>query len=154
MEIKKEYIEKTKGYLKDLRKKINRKSILIQEIKILKSRQKINGGIDFRELDIKSAPGTKDISDLIITCDAQITLREAQIDSIDHDLRMYEIYSRELDVVEKQILDLRYLENKKRQSFEKISVEVKYSRSSVAVKHDNAIEKLAFYLYGDEAIVI
>ncbi|CEP39630.1 Uncharacterised protein [[Clostridium] sordellii] len=154
MNIRKDYIEKTKDYLKDLRKKINRKAILNEEIKILKSRQKINGGIDFRELDIKSAPSTKDISDLIITCDAQITLREAQIDNIEHDIRMYELYSRDLDVIEKKVLDLRYLESKKRKSFAKIAIDVKYSRSSVAKTHDRAIEKLAFYLYGDEAIYL
>ena len=88
MNIKKDYIEKTKEYLEDLRKKINRKQMLNDEIKILKSRQSLNGGIDLSELDIKSSPGTRDISDLIITCDTKITSTEAQIDRIEHDLRM------------------------------------------------------------------
>lgn len=154
MNIKKDYIEKTKEYLKYLRRKINRKDMLNDEIKILKSRQTTDGGINFSELDIKSSARTKDISDLIITCDAQITLREAQIDRIEHDIRMYELYSRDLEELEKRIIDLRYLKNKKRKSFTKISIEVKYSRSSVAKIHDKAIEKLAFYLFGDEALYL
>ncbi|CEN21249.1 hypothetical protein [Paraclostridium sordellii] len=152
MEIRKEYIEKTKEYLKNLRKKINRKKMLNDEIKILKKRQSLNGGIDLSELDIKSSPGTKDISDLIITCDTKITSKEAQIDRIEHDLRMYELYTRELEVIGKDIINLRYLESKKQKSFEKIAKEVKYSKSSVANKHDEAIETLAFYIFGDEAV--
>ena len=62
MNIKEEYIDKTKEYLSDLRKKIDKKEILkdkkemlIDELKILKSRQKLNGGISFEhELGIKS----------------------------------------------------------------------------------------------------
>lgn len=138
--------------MEDLRKKINRKNMLKDEIKILKSRQRTNGGIDFSELDIKSSPGTKDISDLIITCDTQITLREAQIDNIEHDIRMYELYSRDLKSTESKILNLRYLESKKKKSFATIGEKVKYSRSSVANIHDEAIEKLAFYIYGEVAV--
>lgn len=152
MNIKKDYIEKTKEYLKDLRKKINKKNMLNDEIKLLKERQSLNGGIDFSELDIKSKPGTKDISDLIITCDTKITSKEAQIDRINHDLRMYELYSRDLESIAKNIIDLRYLENKKLKSFAKIAKEVKYSKSSVANKHDEAIETLAYYIYGETAI--
>ena len=107
MNIKKDYIEKTKEYLEDLRKKINRKQMLNDEIKILKKRQS---------------------------------------------LRMYELYSRELESIGKDIINLRYLESKKQKSFAKIAKEVKYSRSSVANKHDEAIETLAFYIFGDEAV--
>lgn len=152
MNIKKDYIEKTKEYLVDLRKKINRKNMLNDEIKILKKRQSLNGGIDLSELDIKSSIGTRDISDLIITCDTKITSKEAQIDKINHDLRMYELYSRDLENIGKDIINLRYLESKKQKSFTKIAKEVKYSRSSVANKHDEAIETLAFYIYGEDAV--
>lgn len=152
MNIKKDYIEKTKEYLVDLRKKINRKNMLNDEINILKKRQSLNGGIDLSELDIKSSIGTRDISDLIITCDTKITSKEAQIDKINHDLRMYELYSRDLENIGKDIINLRYLESKKQKSFTKIAKEVKYSRSSVANKHDEAIETLAFYIYGEDAV--
>ncbi|WGX77556.1 hypothetical protein QJS64_20305 (plasmid) [Paraclostridium bifermentans] len=152
MNIKKDFTEKTKEYLKDLRKKINRKNMLNDEIKLLKERQSLNGGINFNELDIKSRPGTKDISDMIISYDTQITSKEVQIDKIDHDIRMYELYSRELDSIEKKILSLRYLENKKKKSFISIAEKVKYSKSSVANMHDEAIEKLAFYIYGEDSI--
>lgn len=152
MNIKKDFTEKTKEYLEDLRKKINRKNMLNDEIKLLKERQSLNGGINFSELDIKSRPGTKDISDMIISYDTQITSKEVQIDKIDHDIRMYELYSRELDSIEKKILNLRYLENKKKKSFISIAEKVKYSKSSVANMHDEAIEKLAFYIYGEDSI--
>lgn len=152
MNIKKDFTEKTKEYLEDLRKKINRKNMLNDEIKLLKERQSLNGGINFSELDIRSQPGTKDISDMIISYDTQITSKEVQIDRIDHDIRMYELYSRELDSIEKKILSLRYLENKKKKSFTSIAEKVKYSKSSVANIHDNAIGKLAFYIYGEDSI--
>lgn len=126
--------------------------MLNDEIKLLKERQSLNGGINFNELDIKSRPGTKDISDMIISYDTQITSKEVQIDKIDHDIRMYELYSRELDSIEKKILSLRYLENKKKKSFISIAEKVKYSKSSVANMHDEAIEKLAFYIYGEDSI--
>ena len=108
MNVKKDYIEKTKEYLIDLRKKINRKNMLKEEIKILKERQRLNGGIDLSELDIKSSPGTRDISDLIITCDTKITMKEAQIDKINHDLNMFDLKSRELNDTYKKILKMRY----------------------------------------------
>ncbi|WP_270670475.1 hypothetical protein [Paraclostridium bifermentans] len=152
MNIKKDFTEKTKEYLADLRKKINRKNMLNDEIKLLKERQSLNGGINFSELDIRSQPVTKDISDMIISYDTQITSKEVQIDRIDHDIRMYELYSRELDSIEKKILNLRYLENKKKKSFTSIAEKVKYSKSSVANIHDNAIVKLAFYIYGEDSI--
>lgn len=152
MNIKKDFAEKTKEYLEDLRKKINRKNMISDEIKLLKERQSLNGGINFSELGIRSQPGTKDISDMIISYDTQITSKEVQIDRIDHDIRMYELYSRELDSIEKKILNLRYLENKKKKSFASISEKVKYSKSSVANIHDSAIDKLAFYIYGEDSI--
>ena len=39
MNIKEEYIEKTKTYLKDLRKKIDKRAMLQDEIQLLKSTQ-------------------------------------------------------------------------------------------------------------------
>ena len=152
MNIKKDYIEKTKEYLIDLRKKINRKNMLKEEIKILKERQSLNNGIDLSQLGIKSSSSTKDISDLIVTCDTKITIKETEIDKIDHDLRMYELYSRELEEETKKIIDLRYLENKKLKAFTKIAKEVKFGKSTVATKHDEGIEMLAFYIFGDIAV--
>ena len=70
-------------------------------------------------------------------------------------MRMYEIYSRELTDTEKNIINLRYLKNKrKNRSFEYIAEKLKYSKSQVARIHDEAIEKLAFYIYGEEATYV
>ena len=56
MNIKDEYIDKTKIYLKDLRKKIDKKAMLEDEIQLLKSTQGINLSINFEnELGIKSS---------------------------------------------------------------------------------------------------
>ena len=48
MNIKDEYIDKTKIYLKDLRKKIDKKAMLEDEIQLLKSTQGINLSITLR----------------------------------------------------------------------------------------------------------
>ena len=45
MNIKEEYIDKTKIYLKDLRKKLDKKNMLEDEIQLLKSTQGINFSI-------------------------------------------------------------------------------------------------------------
>ena len=149
MNIKKEYIEKTKEYLKDLRKKINRKNMLNDEIKLLKERQSLNSGIDFSELDIKSKPGTKDISDMIISFDTQIIIKKVEIDKIDHDLRMFELKSRELNSVYIDIIKKRYLEYNKNISFDEIAKNIGYSPISTRRKHDKAIGLLAYYIYGE-----
>lgn len=151
MNIKKDFTEKTKEYLKDLRKKINRKNMLNDEIKYLKERQSLNGGIDFSELDIKSQPGTKDISDMLISFDTQIIIKESEIDKIDSDLRMFEIKSRELNSTYKNIINLRYLRSNKKISFDKIAKEIGYSSISTRRKHDDAIDLLAYYIYGEDA---
>lgn len=151
MNIKKDFIKKTKEYLEDLRKKINRKNMLNDEIKLLKERESLNGGINFNELYIKSRPGTKDISDMIISYDTQITLRESEIDKIDSDLRMFELKSRELNALYKTIINLRYLNSNKKITFDKIAKDIGYSSISIRRKHDDAIDLLAYYIYGEDA---
>lgn len=153
LNIKKDYIEKTKEYLKNLRVKLTKKDMLKDEIEILKERQSLNDGIEYG-CSIQNS-SYKSIADLIESYDTQITHREAQIDKIDFSMRMYEIYSRELTDTEKNIINLRYLKNKrKNRSFEYIAEKLKYSKSQVARIHDEAIEKLAFYIYGEEATYV
>lgn len=151
LNIKKSYINKTKEYLEDLRMKITKSEILEDEIEILDKKQSLNDEISFNQIGFKSRPSYKGIDDLIVTIETQISSKEAQIERINHDLRMYELYSRELTETEKEILKLRYFNNTKKNSFERISTILKYSRSQVAKIHDEGIEKLAFYVFGSEA---
>lgn len=125
--------------------------MLNDEIKILKKRQSLNGGIDLSELSIRGQPGTKDISDMIISYDTQITIKEVEIDKIDEDLSMFELKSRELNNIYKTIIKMRYLESNSKISFDKISREIGYSSISTRRKHDDAIDLLAYYVYGEEA---
>ncbi len=169
MNIKEEYIDKTKEYLSDLRKKIDKKEILkdkkemlIDELKILKSRQKLNGGISFEhELGIKSSTGAKGIDDLIVTLDSQICCVEAQIENIDsqikrieRDIKMYELYTRVLESTETEIIKIRYLARKSNSSFRDISKKIRYSKSHVVRMHDNAIKELAYYIFGEIATYV
>lgn len=151
MNIKKDYIEKTKNYLLDLRMKLTKKEMLEEEIKILKKRQTLNGGIDFSELGFKAKKSNTCIDDLIITTDTKITNKEAQIDRINHDIRMFELYSRGLEKEEKRILELRYLKTNKKKSFSRIATDINYSKSTVADVHDKAVEKLSYYIFGEHA---
>ena len=91
MNIKEEYIEKTKTYLKDLRKKIDKRAMLQDEIQLLKSTQGINLSINFEyELGIKSSKGNyKGIDDLIVTTDSKICCLQAQVERINHHERMF-----------------------------------------------------------------
>lgn len=125
--------------------------MLNDEIKLLKERQSLNGGIDFSELGIKSKPGTKDISDMIISFDTQIIIKEAEIDKIDNDLRIFELKSRELNSIYINIIKKRYLEYNKNISFDKMAKYICYSPISIRRKHNEAIDLLAYYIYGDEA---
>lgn len=151
MNIRDEYIVKTKDYLHDLRKKIDRKTILEDEIKILKSRQKLSGGMDFEhELGVKKNGGYKGIDDLIITTDSQICCLEAQKERIEHYIMMHDLYTRQLSEVEKEIIKIRYLE-KSDNSFRNISKKIRYSKSYVARMHDDAIKELAYYIFGENA---
>lgn len=180
MNIKEEYVDKTKEYLNDLRKKIDKKEMLSDkkemlkeetktlknELKILKSRQKINNGISFEhELGIKSSAGAKGIDDLIVTLDAQICCLEARIENtydqiekiereiekIEREIKMYNLYIRALKGTEKEIIKLRYFEREGDSSFRNISKKIKYSKSYVARMHDNAIKELAYYIFGEKA---
>lgn len=151
LNIKKSYINKTKEYLEDLRMKTIKKEILEEEIEILTKKQSLNEEINFNEIGFKSSRSYKGIDDLIVTVETQITSKQAQIEKINHDLRMYNLYSRELTQIEKEILNLRYLSSPKKTSFERISTILKYSKSQVARMHDDTIEKLAFYTFGVEA---
>ena len=153
MNIKKEYIEKTKEYLEDLRKRITRKENLQIEIEMLMERQRIEGGISFGD-GIKSKGSYRGIEDLIITYDAQITNKKSESERIDHHLRMYEVYSRSLSNFDKNVLNLRYLESDKKISFVNIAKKLSYSKSAIANIHDDAIETLAFYVYGEDATYI
>lgn len=182
MNIKDEYIDKTKDYISDLRKKIDKKAMLkdeikilkydIQtlknEIKILKLRQKVNNGINFEnELGIRSNAGVKGIDDLIITTEAQICCKEAlienketkienkgnEIERIKQDIRMFELYTRELNDIEKEIIKARYF-NKSKNSFRDISKKVNYAKSYVARIHDSAIKELAYFIFGEDAIYL
>lgn len=180
MNIKEEYIDKTKDYLCDLRKKIDKKEMLKDkkemlkediktikdELKILKSRQKINDGISFEhELGIKSNAGAKGIDDLIVTLDSQICCLQAQIENIagqienidrdtekiDREIKMYDLYTRVLKATEKEIIKIRYLANKSNSSFRDIAKKIRYSKSHVVRIHDNAIKELAYYIFGEIA---
>ncbi|MCR8744351.1 hypothetical protein [Romboutsia lituseburensis] len=153
MNIKKDYIEKTKKYLEDLRMKLTRKENLQIEIEMLKERQRIEGGMDFNDI-LRTGTSYRGIEDLIITYDSQITCKQAESERIDHYLRMYELYSRSLSSFDKKILKLRYLESEKKISFVNIAKKLSYSKSAIANIHDEAIEKLAFYIYGDAATYI
>ncbi len=105
MNIKDEYIDKTKIYLKDLRKKLDKKAMLEEEIQLLKSTQGINLSINFEnELGIKSKSSYKGIDDLIVTTDSKICCLQAQVERINHYVRMFELYSRELKEIEKKKL--------------------------------------------------
>lgn len=180
MNIKEEYINKTKEYLGNLRKKIDKKEILKDkkeilkeeirtlkdELKILKSRQKINDGISFEnELGIKSNVGAKGIDDLIVTLDTQICCLEAQIENIygqikkieidtekiDREIKMYDLYIKGLKGTEKEIIKIRYLAKKGNSSFRDISKKIRYSKSHVVRIHDNAIKELTYYIFGEMA---
>ena len=153
MNIKKDYIEKTKKYLIDLRKKITRKENLQVEIDMLKERQRIEGGMDYTD-GLRSGVSYRGIDDLIITYDAKITCKQAESERIDHSLRMYELYSRSLSNFDKKILNIRYLENDKQISFVNIAKKLSYSKSAIAKIHDEAIENLAYYIFGEEATYI
>ena len=153
MNIKEEYIDKTKIYLKDLRKKLDKKNMLEDEIQLLKSTQGINFSISFEnELGIKSKNGYKGIDDLIVTTDSKICCLQAQVERINHYIRMFELYSRELKEIEKNIIEIRYLTKTKNNSFRDIAKKVNYTKSYVARIHDNAICDLAYYIFGEDAI--
>ena len=154
MNIKEEYIQKTKEYLGDLRKKIDKKYMLEDEINLLKATQGINFSINFEnELGIKSSKSSyKGIDDLIVTTDSKICCLQAQVERINHYERMFELYSRELKEIEKKIIYIRYLTKTKGNSFREISKKVNYTKSYVARMHDNAIRDLAYYIFGEEAI--
>ena len=154
MNIKEEDIQKTKEYLGDLRKKLDKKYMLEDEINLLKATQGINFSINFEnELGIKSSKSSyKGIDDLIITTDSKICCLQAQIERINHHTRMFELYSRELKEIEKKIIDIRYLSKTKHNSFRDIAKKVNYTKSYVARMHDNAICDLAYYIFGEEAL--
>ncbi|WP_373599439.1 hypothetical protein [Paraclostridium bifermentans] len=132
--------------------KKDRRDTLEKEIKLLKNRQKVENDLDLRELQIKSSPGTWDIGDLIVTCDTKILMKEVEINKIDDDIEIYNLYLNNLEDIETKIIDLRYFSKKKRRTFIAIAENIKFSKSTVKDKHDEAIEKLAFYKYGEKAM--
>lgn len=155
MNIKDEYIEKTKIYLSDLRKKIDKKSMLEDEIQLLKSTEDVNFSISFiNELGLKSKGSYKGIDDLIVTMDSKICCLQAQVERINQYIRMFEIHSRGLRDIEKKIIELRYLTKTNKNSFRDISKKVNYTKSYVARMHDNAIRDLAYYIFGEEALYL
>ena len=157
MNIRNEYIEKTKEYLKLLRTKKFRKNMLEKEIAILKRRQSIDDGIDLSKLGFKSRPADKGIDDLIISCDTKICMREAEIDQIIEDEFMYSLYSSDLDQETQDIIKIRYFDKNENKysnlnSFSFIAKKIGYSPSSVIRKHDEAIEELAYYIHGEDSV--
>ena len=76
------------------------------------------------------------------------------MERINHYLRMFELYSRELKEIEKKIIDIRYLAKTKNNSFRYIAKKVNYTKSYVARMHDNAICDLAYYIFGEDAIYL
>ena len=95
----------------------------------------------------------KGIEDLVVTEQTKICMKRTQVDVFEKEERFLNIYLNKLNEEEKEIIELRYLnENKKIETYDTIAKKIKVSESTVRRKHKAAIENIAFYKFGDESI--
>lgn len=155
MNIQKEYITKTRDYLKDLDYKINSIDTIKKEIEMLKVSGSTYREINFDILGIKSQGPTKGIDDMVISREQMIYIKECEIDFIKKKDEIIKDILSNMGEVEKQIIELRYFkkgENNSRLEISEIAKEIKYSKATVKRKELKAIKQIAYWKYGDECI--
>lgn len=149
MNIKKEYRKKTIEYLEDISEKIFSKESILEEIELLKEHVNAYKDRDFT-FSINSKHEYKTIDDLIITEETKLCVKETELDQVLKDERYLNIYLSRLNQEYRRIIEIRYLENnEKLNSFENIGEEMNISESTARRKHNLAIDKIAFYKYGE-----
>lgn len=155
MIIKKEYIIRTRKYLKRLDEKLNSIDLIKLEIEELKKLDM------YQELDIskvlgfKSKSDYKDISDLKIYVEDQIKIKESEIDHIENKYKQLIAYINQYEHLEKEIIEYRYFrkgEGNSRYRLDDIALITGYSIATVKRLEKKMIEKIALFKYRSSAI--
>lgn len=152
MNIKKEYIDKTRDYLKKLDEKLNSIDSIKLEIEDLRRQDK------YQDLDISKAVfGMKSsyngIDDLKIYAEEQIYIKETEIEYINKKYEEVEVFLSRLELNEKLIIELRYFKKKNdntRYKLTDIAREINYSVATVKRIEKKVIEKIAVFKFGKE----
>ncbi|HFL3558421.1 TPA: hypothetical protein ACG3PI_003463 [Clostridioides difficile] len=140
---------KTKKLLENLSRDFRRKKALEDEIELLKKNSYV-GNVNFNELGIKGNYGNKTIDDLIAKDEEQILINECAILHIDKKIQEIEVFLKRLSPSEYEILQLRYFTNKRDEMiFNRIAELTNFSTTTVKRKYNSAIEKIAFYKFGE-----
>lgn len=150
--VKKEYMDKVKEILKKLGKKHRKLNILKKEIAVLKSRE-IYKEIDFKELGFKTHKSTKGIDDIVITIENEIFNKESEIEYIEKKISLLKLYLDELAEEEQEIIRMTYFYNwSRKDSLVEMAFKMHCHKDTIYYKRENAIQKLAEMMYGEEAL--
>lgn len=154
MNIKKEYINKTRKYLVKLDKDVSSIDLLKDEIEDLKRRDK------YQEIDIAKAifreGSNLGIDDTLVHIKSQIDIKESEIE---HILRKYDkikLFLSKLPDNERLIIEYKYFNKKEdntRYKNKDIERELIYSSSTIKRIEKRTIEKIAIFIYKDDAIL-
>lgn len=153
MNIRKEYINKAIEYLKNINNNMQVKECLKNEIKLL--REHIDAYSDRDYSFISGRHEYKGIEDLVIKEETKLCMKETQLDQIEKDEKIINIYLSRLNEEFREVIEIRYLNNKEKiNSFEKVSKEMNLSEATIRRKHRDAIKKITYFKYGTECVLI
>lgn len=154
MVIKKEYINKTRNYLIKLEKDVNSIDFIKEEIEDLKRKDK------YQEINIAKAifkdGNNFGIDDTLVHIKSQIDIKESEIS---HILRKYEkikLFLSKLPDNEKLTIEYKYFNRKEDNSKYKnkdIERVLRYSASTIKRIEKRTIEKIAIFIYKDDALI-
>lgn len=154
MNIKKEYINKTRKYLIKLDKDICSIDFLKDEIEDLKRQDKYQE-INIAKVIFKDGSNFG-IDDTLVHIKNQIDIKESEIDYI---LRKYDkikLFLSKLPDNERLIIEYKYFNKKEdntRYKNKDIERELIYSSSTIKRIEKRTIEKIAVFIYKDDAIM-
>lgn len=154
MNIKKEYIDKTRKYLNDLFDSFKSIPLLESHIKDLKEMEKFNE-MNYDIIFSGNNVSYKGIDDLIINLKNKIFNEEGKIDHINKKYEKIELFLKNYKDSERKVIEYKYFSRKKDNSpytNTEIANKLNYSVSSVKRIDRKIIIKLAVYLYKKEAI--
>ncbi len=155
MNIREEYIIKTRNYLKALSSRLDSIKMIELEIDELKSKDNSYKDIRFDNLGIKSKGSTKGIDDMIISAKDMIYIKEAEIDFIRKKYKFIKSIIENMEKCDQDIIEYRYFKRNKLNEHYKISEianEINYSKATVKRRELKIIKHIAYSIYGNSSL--
>lgn len=148
MSNEKNNIDKVKNDLKKLGKNLRKINAWKIEIEVLKEKMNAykNGGFGLGSQCIS----TITIDDILARDETRLNTLESNIDYTNYKLKEYKAALEFLNDKEYEVINKRYLlAEYKKNTYEGIAEDMRFSKTHIIRIHDSAIKKIAIYKYGD-----